>query len=172
MAMTRKCLYPGLYLLLITMIPGIAGSSQEMPAEGAATGQDSAWASHLKIGEAVFTRACLSCHGGGVDGAPKLENPADWQERLKQDRDTLTSHAIQGHGRMPPKGGFFRLSNAEIAAAVDYVVDRSRSALDRLEKKPQGTGCNPVKNPYACSGKELEDIMTLHMLWLLGSPGD
>ena len=73
---------------------------------------------------------------------------------------------------MPPKGGFFDLSDAEVEAAVAYVTDRSQKIITALKEKKSKTHCHPINNPYACSGKELEDIMTLHMLWLLGSPGD
>jgi hypothetical protein len=72
---------------------------------------------------------------------------------------------------MPPKGGFFNLSDAEVEAAVAYVVDRSQTIVTALKEKKSKTSCHPIKNPNACSDKELEDIITLHMLWLLGSPG-
>jgi len=161
----------GLLLILAAMIPGIACSTQGVPAANASAGQKPADSYQLQLGEAVFTYACLSCHGEGAHGAPKLGNAADWQDRLQQDQDTLTRHAIHGHGRMPPKGGFFRLSDAEVAAAVSYVVNRSRHILAGIEKQNQASSCDPVKSPDACTEKELEEIMTLHMLWLLGSPG-
>ena len=126
----------------------------------------------LALGETVFTTNCLSCHGKGEDGAPRPDSASDWKERLKQDQDTLIRHAIDGHGRMPPKGGFFNLSDAEVEAAVAYVVHRSQKIITALKEKKTKPRCHPINNPSACSDKELEDIMTLHMLWLLGSPGD
>jgi len=126
----------------------------------------------LALGETVFTTNCLSCHGKGEDGAPRPDSASDWKERLKQDQDTLIRHAIDGHGRMPPKGGFFNRSDAEVEAAVAYVVDRSQKIVTALKEKKRKTHCHPINNPNACSDKELEDVMTLHMLWLLGSPGE
>ncbi len=126
----------------------------------------------LALGETVFTTNCLSCHGKGEDGAPRPDSASDWKERLKQDQDTLIRHAIDGHGRMPPKGGFFNLSDAEVEAAVAYVVHRSQKIITALKEKKTKPRCHPINNLNACSDKELEDIMTLHMLWLLGSPGD
>jgi cytochrome c5 len=126
----------------------------------------------LASGERVFTTTCLSCHGKGEHGAPRPDSASDWEERLKQTQQTLARHAINGHGRMPPKGGFFNLSDAEVEAAVAYVVDRSQTIVTALKEKKSKTSCHPIKNPNACSDKELEDIITLHMLWLLGSPGD
>jgi len=126
----------------------------------------------LALGETVFTTNCLSCRGKGEDGAPRPDSASDWKERLKQDQDTLIRHAIDGHGRMPPKGGFFNRSDAEVEAAVAYVVDRSQKIVTALKEKKRKTHCHPINNPNACSDKELEDVMTLHMLWLLGSPGE
>ena len=126
----------------------------------------------LALGETVFTTNCLSCHGQGEDGAPRPDSAADWEERLKQNQDTLAGHAINGHGRMPPKGGFFNLSDAEVEAAVAYVVDRSQKIVSALKERKSKTHCHPIKNPNACSDRDLEDLITLHMLWLLGSPGD
>ena len=127
----------------------------------------------LTLGETVFTTTCLSCHGQGENGAPRPDYASDWKERLQQNQDTLTRHAIHGHGRMPPKGGFSDLSDAEVKAAVAYVVDRSRAIVGILKDKKSRTRCHPINKPNACSDKEFEDIMTLHMLWLLmGSPGD
>ena len=125
----------------------------------------------LKLGERVFTRTCLSCHAKGVHGAPRLGDITDWEERLRQDQETLIRHAISGHGRMPPKGGFYMLSDEEVAAAVAYVIDRGRKIILAREKSPEKTRCDPVNHPEKCSDRELEDVMTLHMLWLFGNPG-
>jgi len=73
---------------------------------------------------------------------------------------------------MPPKGGFFNLSDAEVEAAVAYVVDSSQKIITALKEKKSKTHCHAIKNPNACSDQKLEDVMTLHMLWLLGSPAD
>jgi cytochrome c5 len=126
----------------------------------------------LALGEKVFTTTCLSCHGKGEYGSPRPDRATDWEERLKQDQDTLTRHAIHGHGRMPPKGGFSDLSDEEVEAAVAYVIEKSRKIVTALQEKKSKARCHPIKKPNACSDKELEDIMTLHMLWLLGSPAD
>ena len=126
----------------------------------------------LALGQEVFTSSCLSCHGEGDYGAPRLGNASDWEERLLQNRDTLVRHAIDGHGEMPPKGGFSNLSDSDVAAAVAYVVERSKRIMTDLKQKRSKNRCHPINNPTACSDKEMEDVMTLHMLWLLvGGPG-
>ena len=48
--------------------------------------------------------------------------------RIAQGRDTLNTHAIEGFqgeaGYMPPKGGRTDLSDEEIIAAVDYLLEQ------------------------------------------------
>jgi cytochrome c5 len=77
-------------------------------------------------GPQVYNTACLACHGAGIGGAPILGDAAQWAERLPQGADTLKGHALQGYtgstGYMPPKGGRIDLSDAEIEAAVDYMI--------------------------------------------------
>ena len=128
----------------------------------------------LALGKRIFTTTCLSCHGKGAHGAPRRDRPSDWEERLKQHHDTLARHAIEGHGGMPPKGGFSTLSDAEVEAAVAYVVDRSQKIVAALEARNRKKRCDPISNPNACSEEDMdmEEVMTLHMLWLLGSQGD
>ncbi|HSH43446.1 MAG TPA: c-type cytochrome, partial [Arenicellales bacterium] len=81
-------------------------------------------------GEEVYQSSCIACHASGVAGAPKLGDTADWAPRIEQGNDTLYMHAIQGFqgekGVMPPKGGNMGLSDAEVQAAVDYMVEQSR----------------------------------------------
>lgn len=81
-------------------------------------------------GPQVFNQACNACHGGGINGAPKPGDKADWAPRIAQGMATLNKHALEGFqgkkGAMPAKGGFVNLSDAEIKAAVDYMVGQSR----------------------------------------------
>ena len=147
--------------------PLSATTLEERDRQSVASQQD------LAVGQEVFTKNCLSCHGEGDDGAPRLGNASDWKERLVQNQNTLVRHAIDGHGRMPPKGGFSNLSDSEVAAAVAYVVDRSQKIITALNQKRNNRRCHPVNNPNACSDKDMEDVMTLHMLWLLmGGPAN
>jgi cytochrome c5 len=77
-------------------------------------------------GPQIYNTACLACHGSGIGGAPVLGDAAQWAERITQGADSLKEHAISGYtgstGYMPPKGGRIDLSDAEIAAAVDYMI--------------------------------------------------
>jgi cytochrome c5 len=77
-------------------------------------------------GEKVYNAACQVCHAAGLAGAPKVGDKAAWKPRIAQGIDTLHLHAIKGIRTMPPKGGAMGTADADIEAAVDYMVARSR----------------------------------------------
>ena len=76
-------------------------------------------------GKKAYDSACIACHGAGIAGAPKFGDKAAWTARLGQGANVMYEHAIKGFqgkaGFMPPKGGS-TLPDAEIKAAVDYMV--------------------------------------------------
>lgn len=76
-------------------------------------------------GKKAYDTACIACHGAGIAGAPKLGDKAAWTSRIGQGASVLYDHAIKGFqgkaGVMPPKGGS-ALPDADVKAAVDYMV--------------------------------------------------
>ena len=80
---------------------------------------------NLAHGRVVFVDKCMGCHGTGIRGAPVFGETSDWRERIEQPLDTLIEHAISGHGRMPARGDQ-DISDQDVAAAVAYVVNRTR----------------------------------------------
>lgn len=89
-------------------------------AAAVATANDSA------KGKSVYEASCGTCHGAGVAGAPKLGDKAAWGPRIKSGNDTLYGSALKGKGAMPAKGGNAGLSEADVKAAVDYMVGQSK----------------------------------------------
>ncbi|HWA13160.1 MAG TPA: c-type cytochrome [Burkholderiales bacterium] len=77
-------------------------------------------------GEALYQSVCTACHGAGIAGAPKTGDKAAWKPRIAQGIDTLYEHAIKGKGAMPPKGGAMGSPDADVKAAVDYLVGQSK----------------------------------------------
>jgi cytochrome c5 len=73
-------------------------------------------------GKAIYEKNCAACHMTGAANAPKAGDKVAWEPRLKASMDTLHEHAIKGKGAMPPKGGNASLSDAEVKAAVNYLV--------------------------------------------------
>jgi cytochrome c5 len=84
----------------------------------------------LTDGKAIYDATCHVCHANGDLGAPKLGDKKAWAPRIDQGIDVLFSHAIHGYNRMPPKGTDIYRSNAEIEAAVKYMVQQSKSSGD------------------------------------------
>jgi len=81
-------------------------------------------------GQQVYQASCVVCHGAGIAGAPKLDDKGQWATRIAKGVDTLYASAVNGvqgsAGVMPARGGNPALSNAEVRAAVDYMVARSK----------------------------------------------
>jgi len=73
-------------------------------------------------GKSTFDAVCTACHGTGVAGAPKVGDRTAWAPRVKSGKDALYASALHGKGTMPPKGGNPALSDADVKAAVDYMV--------------------------------------------------
>lgn len=77
-------------------------------------------------GKAVYGGACQACHTAGLAGAPKLGDKAAWAPRLGGGVAALTASAIKGKNAMPAKGGNPSLSDADIKAAVEYMVAQAK----------------------------------------------
>ena len=77
-------------------------------------------------GQATYEQYCVVCHRDGVAGAPKFHDDVDWKPRLaKQTIDSLTATAIKGLNAMPAKGTCQECNEADIKAAIEYMVPRS-----------------------------------------------
>jgi cytochrome c5 len=71
-------------------------------------------------GKAVFDKACFGCHNVL---SPKMTGEmANWEPRLKLGNDALVDSVIKGKGAMLPRSGNASLTDADIKAAVDYMV--------------------------------------------------
>ncbi len=77
-------------------------------------------------GEKLFKQTCSACHATGVAGAPKLGDKAAWAPRIKLGVDALVAVALKGKGAMPPRGTAMNASDAEIRAAVEYMVSKAK----------------------------------------------
>lgn len=79
-------------------------------------------------GAEVYKGACAVCHDAGVGGAPKQGDKADWAARLKQGKEALYTISIKGKPgtAMMAKGGRTDLSDADVKAAVDFMIDKAK----------------------------------------------
>jgi cytochrome c5 len=101
--------------------PAAKAPAQKPQAAAAAAGQGSA-----VDGKKVYDSTCTACHATGVANAPKLGDKAAWAPRIKQGMDALLQSALKGKGAMPPKGGNTALSDAELRAAIEFMVSQAK----------------------------------------------
>jgi cytochrome c5 len=78
-----------------------------------------------RSGKQVVDSVCISCHGTGANGAPKIGDKKAWSARASQGLTSLTKHALDGIRQMPPHGGNPVLSDTEIERAITYMVNQS-----------------------------------------------
>jgi len=91
---------------------------------GSETSHDSAPAN---VGETTYNRYCFSCHAAGVAGAPRLGDRVAWAPRIAKGDSALLEAATKGvPPGMPAKGLCLQCSEAELAAAIAYMVGKSR----------------------------------------------
>jgi len=98
-----------------------AAAPAQAPASGGGQQQGAA-----ADGKKVFDGTCTACHTAGVAGAPKLGDKAAWAPRIKTGIDALMQSALKGKGAMPPKGGNAALSDAEVRAAIEYMISQAK----------------------------------------------
>ncbi|WP_448970978.1 c-type cytochrome [Neisseria sp.] len=97
----------------------------DAPKADAAKAEDKGAAAGGADGKKVYEATCQACHGGAVPGVPHVGKKEDWAPRIKQGKDTLHKHALEGFNAMPAKGGNGSLSDDEVKAAVDYMANQS-----------------------------------------------
>ena len=72
-------------------------------------------------GEAVYKKACQTCHAAGVAGAPKKGDSAAWKARLAKGMPALVKSIKAGKNAMPPGGMCTDCSDADYKAAIKYM---------------------------------------------------
>jgi cytochrome c5 len=93
-----------------------------VPAASKTAAQVSASAGAKPDGKKVYEATCMACHAAGVANAPKFGDKKAWAPHLAHGVAELHQNALKGKGAMPPKGGNLTLSEAEVRAAVDYML--------------------------------------------------
>jgi len=84
-----------------------------------------AGAADVRDGKAIYDDDCALCHD---KGSPRIGDVKAWAPLLKGGLDRLYSSTIQGKGKMDARGGNEDLTDAQVKAAVDYMVAQSGGA--------------------------------------------
>ena len=103
-------------------IPSASATAAVAVAAAAAGASAAPAAADAGKGKATYDQVCMACHMTGAAGAPKLGDKDAWGPRIKAGTDTLYQAVINGKGAMPAKGGRADVSDADVKAAVDYMV--------------------------------------------------
>nr|WP_283101632.1 c-type cytochrome [Halomonas populi] len=74
-------------------------------------------------GPGIYNSVCMACHETGAAGAPVRGTEDDWASRIDQGIETLYEHSINGIGAMPPRGGNPNLSDEEVMAAANHLLE-------------------------------------------------
>ena len=101
-------------------------------------------------GKAIYDSNCIACHGSGAAGAPKLGDVAAWAPRIKTGSAALFASATKGKGpMMPARGGNPKLSDAEVQAAVNYIISQSAAKTAPAGAPGVAAPAVPVTAPVA-----------------------
>ncbi len=106
--------------------PAVKAPAQKPQAQASAGPAAASQTAGAPDGKKIFDTTCTACHTAGVAGAPKLGDKAAWAPRIKQGMDALVQSATKGKGAMPPKGGNASLSDADIRAAIEFMVSQAK----------------------------------------------
>lgn len=100
------------WMLPLTLLLGLAGCTGETSSDP---------------GERTYTRYCFSCHAAGIAGAPAAGDQEAWAPRVAKGPAALLEATIAGvPPGMPPRGLCSECSDAELAAAIDYMIEMRR----------------------------------------------
>jgi cytochrome c5 len=102
-----------------------------------------------RSGKQVVDALCVSCHGTGNAGAPKIGDQKAWAPLIAKGLTALSKTAMTGTGDMPAHGGNMKLTDIELERAITYMVNQSG-----------GHWTEPVSRTAATpprSGKEIVD---------------
>jgi cytochrome c5 len=101
-------------------------SASAAPAVASASSAAPAAAGSKPDGAKVYAAGCNACHVAGVAGAPKFGDKAAWAPRAQLGVAALTAAVVKGKGAMPAMGGQMNASEAELRAAVEYMLTAAK----------------------------------------------
>jgi cytochrome c5 len=100
----------------------VVATSAAAPAAAAAVVAVAAAGADSGKGKALYDVACTACHAAGIAGAPKFGDKVAWASRAKEGVPHLVESVTKGKGAMPAKGGKPDATEADIKAAVEYML--------------------------------------------------
>ncbi len=115
--------------IIVTHIMGAAADVEEDRDETTSTDDIKVLSENARKGEAIYSATCKACHSIGIAGSPKFGDSREWGIRFSKGKEVLYQGAINGFegeaGFMPAKGGNLSLTDDEVKAAVDFLLESS-----------------------------------------------
>jgi cytochrome c5 len=102
-----------------------------------------------RTGKEVVDSLCVSCHGTGNAGAPKIGDQKAWAQLSAKGLTGLSKSVMTGVNQMPPHGGNMKLTDIEVERAITYMVNQSGG---RWAEPVSRTAATPPR-----SGKQIVD---------------
>lgn len=104
-------------------------------------------------GKDVYAKVCATCHASGLAGAPRYGNAADWGARTAGGVAGLYQSALNGTAKgMPAKGGHTTLADAEVKAAVDYMLAAAKGDAKPGKPDAEAKKAEPRKDEPKSGG--------------------
>jgi cytochrome c5 len=100
----------------------VVAAAEAAPAEAPAP--ETPPAAPINGGE-IYNQICAVCHRAGLNAAPKYGSKILWTRVVAKGREQVYTNSIKGIRAMPPRGGVATLTDDEVRAAVDYMVNGS-----------------------------------------------
>jgi cytochrome c5 len=124
----------------IRMVMMTAACAAVLPLDGHSAGRSA---------EAIVQQQCITCHGPGLEGAPRIGDREAWIPRLRNGLDAMVRNATHGHGHMPARGGMPQLTDAEFRAAVVYLYDPGSEARSKALPQKAASPLDPYRKVIA-----------------------
>jgi cytochrome c5 len=110
----------------IAPVTGVRVGADGQAALAAAQAETQAAAAPAEAGEVdggqVYNTVCMACHAAGVAGAPQPGSDLLAQRLADKGEDGLVNSVINGLNVMPPRGGNPNLSDEQIKAAIEFML--------------------------------------------------
>ena len=74
-------------------------------------------------GEAIYEKACATCHSIGLAGAPKFGDKFTWGDRVDKKIENLVGSVTNGLNGMPAMGMCFDCTEEELTDSVQFMLD-------------------------------------------------
>lgn len=87
-------------------------------------------------GKKLYSMRCNVCHAKGKEGAPRVDDYKEWGARMSKGIDGLTESAVNGHNKMPSRGGLTNVSDSEVKSAIGYMIHQASSSYAKHQVVP------------------------------------